>query len=132
MNNVRKMNTIWTICLVLWCMSLFFRTFGLAETIMLGISSAGVILGLIPLHASRNETSTTTKLLYGMFLFLVVGKFLTRIGVGEIWSQISMFLSALFFFVLMFKCIHYLGTYNYKKELKELEEHDDSTRGAED
>ena len=99
---------------------------------MLGISSVGVMVGLVPLYASRNEISTVTKLLYGMFMFLVVGKFLVRLEVDEIWSQIAMVLSTLFFFVLMFKCIHYLGTYNYKKELKDLEDHDEGTRGAED
>ncbi len=132
MENLKKMNTIWTVCLGLWCVSLFFRAFGLAETIMLGLSSLGVVVGLVPMYVSRNKISTATKLLYGMFMFLVIGKFLLRIGVDEIWSQISMSLSALCFLVLVFKCIHYFGTHNYKKELKELEEHENDTQGAED
>ena len=124
MKDVKKMNTIWTICLVLWCVSLFCRSLGILEMLMLSLSSVGVLIGLIPMYNSRKETSVSTKLLYGMFMFLVLGKLVARLGFVT-QANFLTFISALFFMGILFKLVVFMCTHDYRRDVKEVEELDD-------
>ena len=112
-----NVNAILTLCVFLWCVSLFVS--GQAEIVLLGVAGVGLVLSAVPL-VRRKEYSVSSKLMYAMFTFVVIGKFFDRLGIIGV-STTMLVIAAIFFFIMAVRLVCFFISHDFRKDVEEVE-----------